>query len=281
MRNRKTGGCLAKVSHCVRNSLFLAIVLGTLLNALFIFGSIRDSERVNPEDNNQGNTERGNPKLKQPFIEWIFEHPADVATVLIAAFNGLLVYVTIRLVDSTNKLWDVTRATLNADIQSKLPFLVVSKLYPRANIDVLYRDPRVVRVDIAFKNYGDSPAEVTDYLIACFFNNIKNRPEPSYDVAVKCGPGDVIESGEEWNKYIDISFYNHDIAALREGRAELWVYGYIAFNDIFGVRNQVGFCFFGKVIELGDTIAVEFVHRTDIPATYVYRKRETEPQSAP
>lgn len=82
-----------------RDGLFRAIVLGTLINAALIVGARPEQELGG--DSSRLNLER---QAEKSFWQQARE-PVSLLTLGILVFNGLLVYVTCRLVNSTNRLW--------------------------------------------------------------------------------------------------------------------------------------------------------------------------------
>ena len=86
----------------------------------------------------------------------------------VAIFTGLLVYVTFRLVKSTNRLWEAgerqiavaesaAQTARDTLIATNRPWMVVTKIVPRSDLDMV--SPKAgFSFETVFKNVGNSPA---------------------------------------------------------------------------------------------------------------------------
>ena len=90
------------------------IVLGTLLNAVFIFGGFWQSQGVYKEGDNYCSEKCDKAEIPKTFWNKAIHDPIALFTLGILFFNGLLVYVTFRLVHSTNQLWESGERTFEA-----------------------------------------------------------------------------------------------------------------------------------------------------------------------
>jgi hypothetical protein len=108
------------------------IIFATLINYVLVFGSA---------------------KHKEPFWGWAFHHPADLSAIAVAIFNALLVYVTYRLVVSTNRLWHAgERQRKSAEAIAALQRASsekIGKAQVRAYVDIL-------KAEIAFIGFPNS-----------------------------------------------------------------------------------------------------------------------------
>ena len=260
MQDLRPRGCLASLYHRIHNSLFLAIVLGTLLNAVFIFGSSRHSERINPESTNQGGTEWDKSKRKQSIIEWALDHPADVATVLIAAFNGLLVYVTYRLVESTNRLWEageqqlkITASALSVEGPFLHPIMQGNTIHEAFKYFILFDhptspvDPVNPFVSFTIKNVGRSPA-LPRYVASTIELWTRGDPEPHYHLIPDYVVDQVIEAGTEsktiFSKMLRVTIDKGSFEWIRMEKRHLFLFGEIAFSDVSGADYIQSFGFY-------------------------------------
>jgi hypothetical protein len=186
----------------LRSTLIRVIVLATLLNVAVITASFRGSHGVSPEGDKQPEYERHDPKDQKPqqegFWPLIFSHSNDISTSLIAIFNGLLVFVTYRLVSSTNRLWeagerqievaadsakaahrsaDVAERTLEQTYSPYLDIVVTPKatIHRQSGGAVTAQFDSGVFAEYTISNYGSSPAIVLEIYHGC----VKGRGIPN------------------------------------------------------------------------------------------------------
>jgi hypothetical protein len=103
MRSCSISEYLNKTLPSFKYGLIRVLALVTLINIAAI---IADIGIVEPK-NEPSTTEADKPRKIEKAGIWvkIWESSARLCTIFIAAFNGLLVFVTYRLVTSTDKLW--------------------------------------------------------------------------------------------------------------------------------------------------------------------------------
>ena len=131
------------------------IALATLVNAALVAASFYPPAIV---------TQSG----QQGFWPYVISHPMEVATVLIAAFNGVLVFVTYRLVNSTDKLWE---AAIEESRRAHRAKLAIRRIH---SPPFLSGEPIAVNFDII--NYG-----VRDAVIISSGSDIYIRPKNPYE----------------------------------------------------------------------------------------------------
>jgi hypothetical protein len=193
----------------------------------------------------------------------MFEHPSDVSTIMIAFFNGLLVYVTYRLVISTNNLWEagerqITVAKISAEaanlaanvaksalIDTERAFIFCAKQTLSMPDEPYTPDSRCI-IQIEWSNKGktwtkhglqyvswrgpEAPIDLT-----YDFPNLGDNPTPG---RIFIGPG-----GTAFGGPILIPPFN--IIEALERRRHLYVWGWIEYDDIFSntPRHRTEFCF--------------------------------------
>jgi hypothetical protein len=231
-----------------------------LLNAVFIFESTRDSGRVNAESNDQSETELDKSKPKQSTIEWALDHPADVATVLIAAFNGLLVYVTYRLVESTNRLWEageqqlnITTSTFSIEGPFLHPIIQGNTIHEAFKYFIMYDHPTSPGtpvnpvVSFAIKNVGRSPA-LPRYIASTIELWTRAEPEPYYNFTPDYVIDPVIEAGTEskttFSQMLKVEIDKASFELIRMEKRHLFLFGEIAFSDVSGTDYIQRFGFY-------------------------------------
>jgi hypothetical protein len=130
------------------------IALATLVNAALVVASFYPPRIVIQEG-------------QQGFWPYIIAHPIELATVLIAAFNGILVYVTYRLVNSTDKLWETA---IEESRRAHRAQLAMRRIHgPR----FVHEEPMTVKFDLT--NHG-----VRDAIIIQSGSDIFLRPKDPY-----------------------------------------------------------------------------------------------------
>jgi hypothetical protein len=101
---------------------------------------------------------------------------------------------------------------------------------------------------IRFKNFGRSPAIIQE--VGTGLEYSENVPEPVYDVKVVMN--DIITAGEESDEFGTIIAGQYTMAQalkVREGSGTIWIYGYVAYDDIFGA-SQIH-RFFQRLVRVG------------------------------
>lgn len=233
------------------------IVFATLINVAFIFGSMRGTEGVNQEGQQQRNVERyeHRDQKRQPEGFWtlILNHPVEASTILIALFNALLVYVTYRLVRSTNRLWEagerqIEIAKLSADAAKAaadaLPILERARLYINISDHTIMASAQVVsdpfEVRFFFTNYGKTPAVIIEISYGSYVARV-----PQDDIVYTVHPeplsSDFIGSREETDVIV---YYGRtglatafDATKLATGEVNVWFYGKVDYADVFGGQH--------------------------------------------
>ena len=134
------------------------IVFATLINAALVVASFYPPAIV---------TQAG----QHGFWPYIITHPTDAATVLIAAFNCGLVYVTYRLVNSTDKLWETAIEESRRAHRAKLSIRRIHS--PR------FRSGQPIAVMFDLTNHG-----VRDAVIIASGSDIFIRPKKSISIEI-------------------------------------------------------------------------------------------------
>jgi hypothetical protein len=214
------------------------LALATLLNIAAVMADIGIFEPKNEPTNDK--SEYTDSKKKQKGDKsrlWIiiWDSSDRLSTIFIAIFNGILVYVTYRLVTSTDKLWVAGEQQLKlsrgtAERQLRAYLYVVSNTTPDIDGD----GPLEGR--FLMKNGGQTPAYDVKSVCSATFGRypFEGEPPPLPEEKFKGGtvlvPGGVVllshtypgQPTETWKK------------ALKEGNQRFVMYGEIRYNDVFG-----------------------------------------------
>jgi hypothetical protein len=90
---------------------------------------------------------------------------------------------------------------------------------------------------ITFKNYGKTPGVVSE--VGCGLVYSETVPVPVYDVKViKENIIAAGESSEDFGEAIDGQMTMAQAITVKNGGGNLWVYGYVIYDDVFG-KTQV------------------------------------------
>jgi hypothetical protein len=243
--------------------------------------TVAENQNGNPDRPVTDPAAKENPsegKQKGKWYDTFLEHPAEW---LIAIFNGLLVYVTYRLVtttgdlrESTDRLWEagerqIAVAKQSADAAAKSakvaedsmfvghrPYVYVTMVKFDRDFDPKKFDyegePIWPFIDIVVENHGVTPATIVQVCadsacIAELPKQAKYRTNTIYGATKMVIPSkSKVTLTYLFKTPIDGEVMN-DIGVgtaipSLNGR-NLYSYGIVKFEDVFGFMNEVGFCF--------------------------------------
>lgn len=205
----------------------------------------------------------------------------------VAIFTGLLVYVTYRLVKSTNKLWEAGErqiaiakqaadaATLSAKaaIGMELPIIRthgnvglirIKDNLEQSDFPKIFRSGGVystgtpgknnILVGIDFKNHGRTTAFPTKIDVG-WIVEATIPPEPNYFVSAVFPPTAIIKEGDDVTsaprieKIVELS--ESDQSALTDGTKILWVYASLHYRDFMNLPHEARFCWRSRTGVLG------------------------------
>lgn len=168
-----------------------------------------------------------------------------VATIVIAAF-------TIALASSTKRLWREAKISSRIALRSAQAANTSAKavmLAERAYVKMSHRPPGLqfrehdVWIEITIKNFGRTPARVTDLVVQsrCLLQNEVMPDKPEYN-----RPKELIASRSFLVADEELSFAyspneSIDVDVLKNGTATFCVFGYVDYTDIFNVRHRAGY----------------------------------------
>lgn len=132
------------------------IVFATLVNAALVVASFYPPAIA---------TQAG----QHGFWPYIISHPTDAATVLIAAFNCGLVYVTYRLVNSTDRLWETAIGESRRAHRAKL---AIRRIHSPS-----FNGGKPIAVKFDLINHG-----VRDAIIVASGSDVFIRPKDPYQL---------------------------------------------------------------------------------------------------
>jgi hypothetical protein len=177
----------------------------------------------------------GLPALQYIPHPW-FEHPSEW---FVAVFTGLLVFVTFRLVVSTNRLWQETRAT--ADRQERTTKILER---PYLSVEVAGINPfrslqqsvgHVVLGHVDFHNAGRLPAREISCCVKILQSDNENEPIASFPIEERDFFGNfVLPAGGR------MRHGSSSIQLTQQGFIFVW--GCVRYLDGFGNRRFAKFC---------------------------------------
>ncbi len=111
--------------------------------------------------------------------------------------------------------------------------------YPALNINL---QAGTATVTINIRNFGRTPAEVTDVFLALAFDDLP--PPGSYILP----PGHqqtrvYLVTQDKFNHYVPFTGLDPDalMAVMEDEERKLWLYGYVDYRDRFGTRHRGGY----------------------------------------
>jgi hypothetical protein len=151
-------------------------------------------------------------------------------------------------------------AKLSADIAARvsIPTLVIEDFGPAdtgaANLAAMLQFPKV---NITVQNYGQSPALLKFWTLIFTCEDLPAEPDywkhPGSGIVldrtvVEPNTSFTLPQPESW-KRTELSL--DDVQAIINHKKKLWAYGFICYDDIFGVRRRLKFCEFALNVTEG------------------------------
>jgi len=167
----------------------------------------------------------------------------DVATVIVTV---VLVIVTALLARYTARLWRATK-----DLVAESGDTARKEL--RAYVKMSHSPPGltfetsngVFRITIQVKNFGRTPARITNSLIKHLILSsnglLPDIPDYGRDTATSEGLTAFLVAGDE--AFLSMAFSGIEVESLRAVERKmnrLWLYGYVDYVDQFGQRHRAG-----------------------------------------
>ncbi len=228
------------------------IVFATLLNVALVATDFAP-ERIEPKGPQQSSEERQrsdyNKTDQAGFWPTVFSRVSDFSTVFIAGFNGLLVYVTYKLVMTTSRLWtasteqgrlaqEAINLARNEFNSTHRPKIRIKHLW--LETDIWQEEPIVVTLECI--NTGPVDAFLNEVGIA--INVVKNIQRPNEIGPRLTGHGERMHSGVN-SQFLGIKLGDltpEDSRAIVQGVAKLYCLGYISYRDAAERIRITGFC---------------------------------------
>jgi len=153
--------------------------------------------------------------------------------------NGLLVLVTIGLVVVGCLQWRTYQATLDANKVVQRAYVDISHFAPGL---IFTKNPSAATVTVKVKNYGKTPATVTDVFLTL---RISRDPLPDsvpYGQEKERQPtASFLVAGGSFSKWWWVRVSEDDSKSIDEGVAEVWLLGYVDYEDVFGQKHRGGY----------------------------------------
>lgn len=159
----------------------------------------------------------------------------------------LLVAATIALVGSTIALW------LSAERSTRITeraYVKMSHVSPGAMFDTAK-----LSVQVQIKNGGRTPAQVTDLLLKFTTSPLPIRPDYTKEEGAPASQEWYLRAGDKVFVTVSFDVTPQDVQAVRGGRLPLFVFGYVDYEDVFGVRHRrATLAFTNEPVTSGGTI---------------------------
>lgn len=162
---------------------------------------------------------------------------------------GLFFYQLGLMVRATKIAEDAAKSAKDNALATKLQSETIMRA-ERAYVKMSHKPPGV-QVDsstyyvvMQIKNWGDTPARITETLVK-FDIRQKDDPPPSTPDYKTNHPTPSIQAflvrDEEIFYAPGISITIDDVVPIRSEQKTLWIYGYVDYIDIFGVEHRAGY----------------------------------------
>ena len=169
-----------------------------------------------------------------------------VTDVVIAGFTIVLAVVTAILARYTAKLWGATKdlVTESGDVARKELRAYVKVSYSQPGI-TMETASGVFRVTIQVKNFGRTPARVTNvlvkHIVLLHSGTLPDIPDYGRDTQTSEGLTAFLVAGDE--AFLSLVFSGieaESLSAVERKMNKLWLYGYVDYIDQFGQRHRGG-----------------------------------------
>ena len=261
---------LLRIVKTLNKTPIALIVFATLLNVMVVIIDL-SPKWVEPEPQDQRNEERRNAEYHETeqtgFWPFAFSHISDFSTVFIAIFNGLLVYVTYRLVSTTNKLWGAgekqlvefnrlamaTELSANAALASlDRPWLFIERL---AHNERDWKDGKAELIaEFRIVNHGRVPAVIME-IKAIFFRSPGRFGDK--DFPIQKLPDNIIRfpDPEQLNQFIHIRGQSPfiDISGLPNLSGQVIQLQPFNFDNPVVPQQIDRYLYFSQQLEIADT----------------------------
>lgn len=166
--------------------------------------------------------------------------------VVIAGFTVVLAVVTVVLACYTAKLWratkDLVRDTGDTARKELRAYVKMSHEQPGSTFET---DSGVFRMWIHVKNYGRTPARITNalikHLVVPISDSLPDIPDYTKNTATHEGLTAFLVAGDE--AFLSMVFSGvppDSLRAVALKMHKLWLYGYVDYIDQFGQRHRAG-----------------------------------------
>ncbi|MEI9914658.1 MAG: hypothetical protein WDN29_01260 [Methylovirgula sp.] len=150
--------CLRNYLPSCRDALIRIIIIATLINVALIFAQIRSVGGIQNEHQKKSAEKNQDRQEEEPFWVRVVSDPVSFLTFWVAAFNGGLVFVTWRLVTSTNMLWDAGEKQRKSSERIGEAQVRAYVYVKTCTVNFIRFGATVPQVIFAASNSGQSPA---------------------------------------------------------------------------------------------------------------------------
>jgi len=147
--------------------------------------------------------------------------------------------------DATEVAAKAAKTSAEALIRSEWPRLLFERFDPIGPIFKNDPPPNWPNVIVGFRNYGRTPAFVTEIFIGSqLIPDLPPDPKPNYWSPIPVKPVVVVPPNERFtrSRYLAGRLRREDLHAILQGKTNYWVYGYVNCLDYRGDTHRTGFC---------------------------------------
>ena len=240
-----TPSFIPRIIRALHRTPILLIVFATILNLAVVSASFyAEHHQEHSSWRHHAKYQESQPEGFWPFV---FSHPTETSTALIAVFNALLVYVTYRLVTTTEQLWragiEQSRLTQESIELGRQEFAATHrpKIFVQSiTMNFLNDNSWECRLGFFIANGGDTDATVIGYVADPYWHE-----EPTFfapesvegqfnflnDIIIPPGGRSEITSAHVF-----------DIREPGFSRANLFAIGRVEYRGTDQARRLTGFC---------------------------------------
>lgn len=145
--------------------------------------------------------------------------------------------------DATEVAASAAKTSAEALIRSEWPRLLFERFDPIGPIPKDHSPPNWPNVIVGFRNYGRTPAFVTEIFIGSQL--IPDLPpDPTYWSPIPVKPVVAVAPNETFtpSRYLAGPLCKGDLDAILQGKTNYWLYGYVNYLDFRGDTHMTGFC---------------------------------------
>ena len=190
---------------------------------------------ISPEEKHSCEKEAQSRHDYSPWWYVLIAWPGGIMALATIATGAVIAWQSHETRKSARAAEESTRISLG----TSLPKLVVHKLSTRSNTTDARSYFEWPAVDITIKNYGNTPAILHFWSLCFSIQEFSDEPEYSGPASGMSLDKSVVESGKEFVlptlfHYRRQQFTKEEAAGIATRQHTLYVYGFVAYRDIFG-----------------------------------------------